>query len=84
MRKNEKSNANVLALGLAIKTERKRRNLTQTQLAHLSNCNINFISQVESGKISAQIGKVFEVCNVLGLELHITKGSRGVVDDVKS
>jgi HTH-type transcriptional regulator/antitoxin HipB len=70
-------------LGHAIEAERKKRQLTQTQLAQLSNSSINFISQVESGKATAQIGKVLEVLNVLGLELHIEKGSKGVVNDVK-
>ena len=83
MQTNEKNNPYVLILGQTIKVERKKRQLTQTQLANLSNCNINFISQVESGKYSAQIGKVLDVLKVLGLELHITKGPNGVVDHVK-
>lgn len=82
MQSNE-NNSKMLILGRAIKKERKKRQLTQTQLAHLSNCNINFISQIESGKSSAHIGKVLEVLNVLGLEIHIEKGPRGVVDNVK-
>jgi HTH-type transcriptional regulator/antitoxin HipB len=76
-------NAFVLTLGLAIETERKRRRLTQTQLAQLSNSSINFISQIESGKSTAQIGKVMDVLNVLGLQLNIEKGSAGVVNHVK-
>ena len=79
MQSNENSNHSVLILGNAIKTERKKRKLTQTQLALLSDCNINFISQIEAGKTSAQIGKVLNVLSVLGLELHIKKGSTGVV-----
>lgn len=74
---------NLIVLGQAIKTERKKRKLTQTQLAYLSDCNINFISQVESGKKSAQIGKVLNVLRVLGLEVHLLKGSKGIVNHVK-
>ena len=70
-------------IGLAIETERKKRHLTQTQLAELSNSSINFISQVESGKTTAQIGKVLDVLNVLGLQLNIEKGAAGVVNHVK-
>jgi HTH-type transcriptional regulator/antitoxin HipB len=84
MQADEKCTSYVMVLGHAIKAERRKRKLTQTQLALLSNCNINFVSQVESGKISAQIGKVLNLLSVLGLELHVTKGSRGVVDHVKS
>jgi len=72
-----------VTLGLAIEAERKKRHLTQTQLAEISNSSINFISQVESGKATAQIGKVMDVLKVLGLQLNIEKGSAGVVNYVK-
>jgi HTH-type transcriptional regulator/antitoxin HipB len=58
-----------IILGSAIETERKKRGLSQTQLAQLSQTSINFISQVEAGKASAHIGKVLEVLKVLGLQL---------------
>jgi y4mF family transcriptional regulator len=67
-------------LGLAIEAERKRRRLTQTQLAELSHASINFISQIERGKPTAQIGKVVEVLRILGLQLAIEKGSAGLVN----
>ncbi len=70
----------VIILGLAIETERKRRKLTQTQLAELSNTSINFVSQVERGKRTAQIGKVVDILQILGLQLVIEKGSAGVVN----
>lgn len=70
----------MITLGLAIETERKRRNLTQTHLAELSNTSINFISQVERGKATAQIGKVINLLQILGLQLIIEKGSLGVIN----
>ncbi len=66
-------------LGALIKSERKKRRLTQTQLGEISETSINFISQIESGKASAHIGKVFRVIQVLGFELHVLRGSKGVV-----
>lgn len=69
-------------LGRAIATERKKRHLTQTQLAELAHCSINFISQIEAGKASAQIGKVLDVLTTLGLQLNIKKGSLGVLDEL--
>jgi len=66
-------------LGLAIKQERKARSLTQTQLGEITKTSINFISQVESGKISAHIGKVLRVLQVLGIELHYRRGPLGLV-----
>lgn len=73
--------ASTITLGLAIEAERKHRKLTQTQLAERSNASINFISQIERGKPTAQIGKILEVLRILGLQLTIEKGSRGVVND---
>jgi hypothetical protein len=66
-------------LGVAIKHERKARSLTQTQLGQITNTSINFISQVESGKVSAHIGKVLRVLQVLGIELHYRRGPLGLV-----
>lgn len=66
-------------LGLVIKKERKLRELTQTQLGELTGTSINFISQIESGKSTAHIGKVFRVLQVLGIELHCSRGSAGLV-----
>ena len=70
----------LIKLGSAIEVERKRRNLTQTQVAELSNTSINFVSQVERGKRTAQIGKVIDLLRILGLQLVIEKGSGGVVN----
>lgn len=77
------NNSSTITLGLAIERERKNRHLTQTQLAELSNTSINFISQVESGKATAQIGKVMDVLKILGLQLTIEKGASGVVNHVQ-
>lgn len=67
-------------LGDAIEAERKRRKLTQGQLASLSNTSINFISQIERGKKTAQMGKVIDVLQILGMQLVIKKGAAGVVN----
>lgn len=66
-------------MGHRIKTERKKRGLTQTQLGEISGTSINFISQIESGKSTAHIGKVFRVIQILGFELHLKRGSKGLV-----
>lgn len=66
-------------LGLVIKAERKKRKLTQTQLGELSDTSINFVSQIEAGKSTAHIGKVFRVLQILGFELHCQRGQKGLV-----
>lgn len=77
--KNTQAISPVETLGQAIEAERKRHKLTQTQLATLSNTSINFVSQIERGKRTAQIGKVVDILQILGLELSIGYGSAGVV-----
>lgn len=71
--------SSLVELGKLIKAERKNRKLTQTELGELSETSINFISQVEAGKHTAQIGKVFRVLQVLGFELHCRRGQKGLV-----
>lgn len=80
--KNIAKNSQIIILGLAIEAARKKRNLTQTQLAELSNTSINFVSQIERGKQTAQIGKVVAILQILGLQLVIEYGSLGVVNRV--
>ena len=72
--------SSISILGEAIEAERKRRKLTQSQLADLSDTSINFISQIERGKKTAQIGKVIDVLQILGIQLVIEKGAAGVVN----
>jgi HTH-type transcriptional regulator/antitoxin HipB len=74
----QKSSVDIL--GKAIEAERRRRKLTQSQLADLSDTSINFISQIERGKKTAQIGKVIDVLQILGMQLVIEKGAAGVVN----
>ena len=77
--KNNAQHHHIMTIGMAIAAERKRRGLTQTQLAELSSTSINFVSQIERGKQTAQIGKVIGILHILGLQLVIEKGSGGVV-----
>ena len=78
--KISRQKSSVSILGEVIEAERKRRKLTQGQLANLSNTSINFISQIERGKKTAQIGKVIDVLQILGVQLVIEKGPAGVVN----
>ena len=71
-----KQHPQMAVLGQIIETERKKRGLTQTQLANLSNTSINFVSQIERGKKTAQIGKIIDVLHILGLQLAIKKEQR--------
>ncbi len=61
-------------LGTLIRKERKSQKLSQLELAHLSKCSINFVSQVEFGKKTAQISKVLALINTLGLQFKVELG----------
>ena len=56
-------------LGLIIRNERKRQGFTQTELAGLSNVGITFLSNLENGKETAEIGKAIAVTTMLGIDL---------------
>ncbi len=57
-------------IAILIKTERKKQNLTQTELAGLCNVGLRFIVDVEAGKETCQISKVLKVLDVLGINLN--------------
>lgn len=79
-KKSTRSNNSSDLLGQIIRQERRKRSLTQTALGDLSGTSINFISQVEAGKETAHIGKVLKVLQVLGVQLEIGYGSKGLVN----
>ena len=56
-------------LGALIMHERKAQGLTQTQLAGLSGVGITFLSNLENGKQTAELGKTLNVLATLGLDL---------------
>ena len=60
-------------LGQHLFEERKRLRLTQKEISEFSDVGRKFIIEIEKGKATAQLGKVFELLNSLGLELHIIK-----------
>lgn len=60
---------NTKELGKLIMRERKAQGLTQTQLAGLSGVGITFLSNLENGKQTAELGKTLNVLAMLGLDL---------------
>jgi len=60
-------------LGQHLLKERKRLELTQKEISEFSDVGRKFIIELEKGKATAQLGKVFELLNSLGLELHLVK-----------
>ena len=55
-------------IGKLVRKERRRQGATE--LAGMSNVGITFISQLENGKETAEIGKVINVLMTLGVDLY--------------
>jgi y4mF family transcriptional regulator len=62
------------SLGAAIRNTRKKLKLSQTEVADLAGVSLNYISQLETGKPKAQLDKLLDVLDVLGLELSLAVG----------
>lgn len=58
-------------LGEFVMTRRKAKKLTQQEFADLAGVGRRFVSELESGKPTAEIGKVLKVLNALGIDLIV-------------
>ncbi len=62
-------------IGINIKSERLRRNISQERLAELTNISRNSVSLIETGKINPTILKVLDIAKVLDTDINsLTKG----------
>ncbi len=62
---------NTSQLGILIRTERKHLSVTQKELAMAAGTGLRFIVELERGKETARIGKVFDVLQALGINVLI-------------
>ena len=61
-------------LGSRIKSERLRNNISQEELAEMTNMSRNSVSLIETGKINPTILKVVDIANALNADLiYLTK-----------
>lgn len=65
-------------LAVRIRKERKAQGLSQTELANLCGVSLNFLSQLEMGKVTVRMDKVLIVMSTLGLEFKLGYGKKGV------
>jgi transcriptional regulator with XRE-family HTH domain len=61
--------------GQAIKKRRKELGYTQRYISEFTGFSISFISDLENGKSTAELGKAIYLANMLGLDITIS--SRG-------
>ena len=59
-------------LGRLVRKERKALGLTQAELALTSGTGMRFISDLENGKPTCQIGKTLTVLKTLGIRLAMS------------
>ncbi len=59
------------SFGLALKQRRKEMSYTQREISDLTGFSISFISDLENGKSTAELGKAIYLANVLGLDIDI-------------
>jgi len=62
---------NASELGIALKNRRKSLGFTQTDISERSGLSASFISEVENGKETAELGKVILLISILGLNIFI-------------
>ena len=62
----------VVSLGERIRDARRAQGLTLTQAAMLCGVGVRFLSELENGKRTAEVGKVLHVLHSLGFDLHAT------------
>ena len=60
-------------LGEAIRTRRKELHYTQAFLAEFTGFSVSFISDVERGKATAEIGKALQLLMILGLDPSVER-----------
>lgn len=60
-------------LGETIRTRRKELHYTQAFLAEFTGFSVSFISDVERGKATAEIGKTLQLLMILGLDLSVER-----------
>ncbi|MCF6236429.1 MAG: helix-turn-helix transcriptional regulator [Gammaproteobacteria bacterium] len=58
-------------LGFIIREARKQQGATQAEFAALCGVGVRFVSDLENGKATAELGKVLSVIQCLGLELSL-------------
>ena len=64
-------------LGNLIRKVRREQQLSQLDLAGAIGANARFIGELENGKETCQIGKVFDVIRGLGYEIQIVPRRKG-------
>ncbi|MCF0230675.1 MAG: helix-turn-helix transcriptional regulator [Parasporobacterium sp.] len=58
--------------GAAIRARRKELKYTQNYLSEFTGISVSFLSDLENGKPTCEIGKAIYIANLLGLDITMT------------
>jgi len=61
--------------GLAVKKRRKQLGYTQAYISEVTGFSTSFISDLENGKKTAELGKALFIANLLGLDVEMKERS---------
>ena len=65
--------SNASDFGIVIRNRRKELKYTQAYLAEYTGFSVSFISDLERGKATAELGKAIYLMNLLGMDLTVKK-----------
>ena len=58
--------------GEAVRLFRKRRKLTKQQVADLAGCSLMYVSNLERGKSTTELGKALAILDVLDVDISFS------------
>lgn len=61
----------VASLGKAIRKRRKKLGFTQAYLSEVTGLSVTFISDLENGKATIELGKTILLINMLGMDVML-------------
>jgi len=59
--------------GAALRVRRKQLNYTQSDVAEVSGFSTSFISELENGKATCELGKALYLANLLGMDIILNE-----------
>lgn len=71
----------LLAINSEIKNLRKKLGLTQVEFAKKAGVGLRFLRELEQGKLSIRLDKLFQVVNLLGYHLELKRNWKSRIDD---
>jgi HTH-type transcriptional regulator / antitoxin HipB len=68
-------------LGLVIKETRQKLGLKQQDVAFVAHVGVRFMSDLENGKPTCQIEKIFQVAHSLGIKINFVSPVKDINND---